>query len=232
MSPFGVAGTESMHTSRRRLDTILPTNVVETKAAKEQPAPASTHRQTTHNQETRTVKTNPRSQEAGSNLNNPSRTFLQISMKTAPENQNSRAQAAHTSEQVATMYPVTARPLHYTKRLLERQLDHQTAAGRRESRRHPHIYIMKIRCITAIIFKIFRVDFSLVEAGPASPFSKPSGGENETAKGSTTLSTRFPAVGIQGHAVNLRLLCVSVNPLFFFITLRNVLKRIMSEVLS
>ena len=32
------------------------------------------HPQTTHNQETRTVKTNPRSQEAGSNLNNPRRT--------------------------------------------------------------------------------------------------------------------------------------------------------------
>ena len=32
------------------------------------------HPQTTHNQETRTVKTNPCSQEAGSNLHNPRRT--------------------------------------------------------------------------------------------------------------------------------------------------------------
>ena len=111
------------------------------------------HPQTTHNQETRTVKTNPSSQEAGSNLHNPRRTkILQIYLKTAPENQNLRAQTAHASEQVATMYLVAARPPHYTKRQPERQRDHQTA-GRRESRRHPHIYIRRTRGITPIIFE-------------------------------------------------------------------------------
>ena len=94
------------------------------------------HPQTTHNQETQAVKTYPRSQEAGSNLNNPGRKIPSRLPKNDTRNQNLRAQAAHTSEQVATMYPVAARPPHYTKKQPERQQDH-TAAGRRASRRHP-----------------------------------------------------------------------------------------------
>ncbi len=101
-SPFSVTGTESMHTSPRRLDTIFPTNVVETKAAKRQPAPASTHKQPTTRQQG-IVKTTPASKKQARTQyfqegKNPSKY-----LKTRPENQNSQAEAAHAIEQEATM---------------------------------------------------------------------------------------------------------------------------------
>ena len=110
------------------------------------------HPQTTHNQETRTVKTARAHKKQVQDYITEEGKILQIYLKTAPENQNLRAQTAHASEQVATMYLVAARPPHYTKRQPERQRDHQTA-GRRESRRHPHIYIRRTRGITPIIFE-------------------------------------------------------------------------------
>ena len=57
-SPFIVTGTESMHTSPRRLNTIFPTNVVETTAAQLRAGPGE-HPQTAHNQAARDSKDHP-----------------------------------------------------------------------------------------------------------------------------------------------------------------------------
>ena len=91
-----------MHTSPRQLDTIFPTTVVETKAAKRQPAPASTHKQPTTRQQG-IVKTTP-APRSGLEPNSPKKEKNPSKyLETAPENQNSRAQAAHAIEQEAGM---------------------------------------------------------------------------------------------------------------------------------
>jgi len=80
----------------------FPTTVVETKAAKRQPAPASTHKQPTTRQQGM-VKTTPAPKKQARTKysqegKNPSKY-----LKTAPENQSSQAEAAHTIEQEAPM---------------------------------------------------------------------------------------------------------------------------------
>ena len=121
----------------------FPTSVVETEAAKRQPPPTSTHKQPTTD-DRRVANEPPMPPGAGPKTSQQDK-FLQVDLSTKPENQYVRARAAHAVKQVVTMYLATARPHHYTKRPPERQQDQQdhTTAGRRESRRRPHIYIGK-----------------------------------------------------------------------------------------
>ena len=76
-----------MHTSPRQLDTIFPTTVVETKAAKRQPAPASTHKQPTTRQQG-IVKTTPASR-SGLEPNGPKKEKIpQSTWKQRPKNKS------------------------------------------------------------------------------------------------------------------------------------------------
>ena len=81
--------------------------------------------------------------------------------------------------------------------------------------------------------KRINIDFSLMKAGPASPFSGPPGWKNTPTKGSTTLSTRFPVFWIRGQVLNavfLFLFCFLINPVFLNFDLTDIAKRCASVV--
>ena len=85
------------------------------------------HPQTAHNQATGDSKDHPCPQKQARTKftqegKNPSKY-----LETAPENQNSRAQAAHANEQGASAYLEAAPPPHYTKKAT------RTTAGPHES---------------------------------------------------------------------------------------------------
>ena len=91
-----------MHTSPRQLDTIFPTSIVETGGCPKTARPGE-HPQTAHNRDQGMVKTTP-ALRSRLEPNTPKKERIPSKyLETAPENQNSRAQAAHTIEQEATM---------------------------------------------------------------------------------------------------------------------------------
>ena len=164
-----------MHTSPRQLDTIFPTTVVETKAAKRQPAPASTHKQPTTRQQG-IVKTTPAPKKRARTK------FTQEGKKSFKVPRNSARKSKFASpggprhrtgdRQVI----LTARPQNYKTKATRD--DSGTTQERGDGKTDgAHTQILRKRQVTLIISKTTRVDFNLGVASLAGPFLKPPGGK-------------------------------------------------------
>ena len=125
-SPFSVQGTESMHTSPQQLETIFrPPSSRRRLPNGSRPRRAPTI--SPQLQSSGVVKTTPAPEKQARTKysqegKNPSKY-----LETAPENQNSRAEAAHAIEQEAGMHRTAAQPPQYTKRPPAQQQDHARA---------------------------------------------------------------------------------------------------------
>ena len=164
-----------MHTSPRRLDTIFPTTVVETKAAKRQPAPASTHKQPTTRQQG-IVKTTP-APRSGHEPNSPKKEKKSFKVPRNSARKSKFASPGGPRHRTGGRHVVkTARPQNYTKKATRN--DSGTTQERGDGKTDgAHTQILQKRRVTMIIFKTTRVDFTLGVAGLAGPCLKPPGGK-------------------------------------------------------
>ena len=149
------------------------------------------HPQTAHNQATGDSKDHPCPQEAGSNQIHPRRKkSFKVSRNSARKSKfASPGGPRHRTGGHDVRGSGSTAPLHQ-KAARTTARPHNSGAKGKPPR--PHTYIRKTRGITIIIFKTTRVDFSLVAAGLAGPFSKPPGGRTRPSTAAPPYLRDFP----------------------------------------